>query len=337
MMSKPLVSILMPVYNASKYLGTCLDSILNQSYNSWELLAVDDFSTDTSLAILSEYSRLDSRISVYQNAEKGIIPALTMAFSQSKGSYVTRMDADDIMPMHKIAHLLNLLVKYGPGNLATGLVSYFSDNELREGYLKYAEWLNGLTINANNFEDIYKECVIPSPCWMLSREDLLNCGAFDSGLYPEDYDLCFRFRRAGYKIRPVKNICHLWRDHTTRASRNDDNYADNRFLDLKMKYFLEDDFKIDKELVLWGAGKKGKQLAKKFIERDLTFHWISNNPKKAGHNIYGVEIKLEQSFEFPKRAQVVFAIAEKKDSLLRESKIENLIKKNRTIEIFRFC
>ena len=77
--------------------------------------------------------------------------------------------------------------------MATGLVKYFSETTLGDGYQKYEQWLNQLTLENRNFEDIYKECVIPSPAWMCHRDDLDNCGGFAQQQYPEDYDLCFRF------------------------------------------------------------------------------------------------------------------------------------------------
>ena len=72
------------------------------------------------------------------------------------------MDADDIMCPEKIKILRDLLIKNGNKHLSTGCVSYFSSNKkMGDGYLKYAKWLNQLTIRCQNFKDIYKECSIP--------------------------------------------------------------------------------------------------------------------------------------------------------------------------------
>jgi glycosyltransferase involved in cell wall biosynthesis len=189
-----LISILLPVRNAGKYLSACLESIQNQTETNWELIAIDDNSTDSSFEILSLFSRkLPEQIHVFKNEGKGIIPALRLAYSKCQGEFITRMDADDLMEKNKLASLRSLLVKNGRGHVATGLVKYFSETKLGEGYKKYEEWLNSLILENKSYDDIYKECVIPSPSWMCYQDDLKKCGAFEIQQYPEDYDLCFRF------------------------------------------------------------------------------------------------------------------------------------------------
>ena len=96
----------MPVRNASKYLDECLQSIINQTEEKWELLAVDDHSSDESLDLLKTYAAKDHRVKVYKNNGKGIIPALRLAFENSLGNLITRMDADDIMLPQKLELLL---------------------------------------------------------------------------------------------------------------------------------------------------------------------------------------------------------------------------------------
>jgi len=269
------VSIIMPAKNAAKYVEACLDSILDQSYTHWELLVTNDHSIDDTLSILNTFSKRDSRIQVFQNKGQGIIPALQMAYSFANGTLVTRMDADDLMSNEK----LELLVKACENEitLGTGSVRYFSDNELGDGYQKYAVWLNSNLQSENPFLDIYKECVIPSPCWMLHKTTFDKLGAFNNNRYPEDYDLCFRMRQSNLKVNNVDQVLHHWRDYPDRSSRTDENYSDNRFLNIKAHYFLQDDLDKEKSLVLWGAGKKGKTIAKLLNEQGIGFHWVSNN------------------------------------------------------------
>lgn len=303
------ISILMPVHNAARFLVDCLDSILAQTEAGWELWAVDDFSTDDSQAILSRYAEADARIRVLTNTEKGIIPALQCAFAHSRGNWITRMDADDLMHPDKLSLLKAELLKVGPGHVSTGMVSYFSDAALGDGYRRYADWLNGLVRECRHAEDLYRECVIPSPSWMAYREDLLRCGAFGSLVYPEDYDLCFRFFQQGLKIAGVPEVLHYWRDSPGRASRNDPNYAGVHYFELKMPWFFKLHFDPDRPLALWGAGKKGKALARDLSARGIEFYWISNNPRKTGRLIYGKPIlSVAAFFEIPD-PQVIVAVA----------------------------
>lgn len=192
-----------------------------------------------------------------------------------------------------------------------GLVRYFSEDDLGHGYLDYEKWLNGLTREGTNYSEIYKECVIPSPCWMVSREDLMNCGAFDNGIYPEDYDLAFRFYKHELKCIPSDHILHYWRDYSTRTSRTDPHYADNHFLQLKMNYFLELDRDPHRTLVLWGAGFKGKFCAQLLKKHKIPFVWICNNPKKIGKHIYQIELHAISSLDGFQNPQVIVSVANK--------------------------
>ena len=304
-----LVSILMPVKNAGTYLIDCLDSISRQSESAWELIAIDDHSTDNSFQILQQFTQSDSRIQVFKNEGAGIIPALRLALKKASGTLITRMDADDIMPPKKLEILKQQLLITGPGHLSCGLVKYFSDTPLGEGYQRYALWLNQLFLSDNSYPAIYQECVIPSPCWMVFREDLLRCGAFEPDRYPEDYDLCFRFYQQGLKIIASKEILHLWRDHPSRSSRNDPNYADNRFLELKIHYFLQLDHQPSRPLLIWGAGRKGKRLAALLAQKNIPFHWITNNPKKIGHIIFGTKLEAQEALSQYPNPQLLICIA----------------------------
>ncbi len=306
------VSILMPVYNAAPYLEKCLNSIRHQSDTNWELIAVDDHSTDNSWGVLQSYQLKDPRIKACRNPGRGIIHALRFALQQSRGTWITRMDADDIMATHKVEALRRALEGKGPEYLSTGLVAYFSDEKLGEGYKKYAYWLNELTLQQQHYQHIYKECVIPSPCWMISRADLLKCGGFSPDKYPEDYDLCFRFYEQKIKIIGVPDLLHYWRDHGKRASRNQEVYADNFFMPLKMEYFIQLDYDSDREVVVWGAGKKGKRIAKWLLKQQVPFTWVCNNPKKWGRHIYDQPLFSCQKILSLEKVQILVAVASPK-------------------------
>jgi len=332
------ISILMPVKNAAAYLPECLDSILAQSIDNWELLAINDHSTDESKAILEAFSKKDKRIQTFDNQGNGIINALRIAYTHSTGAYLTRMDADDVMPSEKLATLRDLLEKNGRGNVATGMVKYFAAEGIKDGYQKYENWLNDLTQYCTNFTNIYKECVIPSPCWMLHRADLEACGAFRADRYPEDYDLCFRMYEARFKVVASKQVLHLWRDHSTRASRNDNNYADNRFLDIKLYYFLKLEKKKNHPLVIWGAGKKGKNIAQYLLKKEVNFHWVCENERKIGVDIYGQILKSPDLISHLNEAQIIIAVAGEKTQKEIFTQLENFkLKKEIEIDYFLFC
>jgi len=308
-MKNPLVSIIMPVKNTAQFLEQCLDSIIGQSYQNWELLAVDDSSSDNSFSILETYSNNDNRVKPLKNNGKGIIEALRLAYLKSSGEFITRMDSDDMMTLDKLSVMNSNLLQKGEGNIAVGLVKYFSENELGEGFKNYEQWLNGLTQNGANFSEIYKECVIPSPCWMVYRSDFEKCDALRPNRYPEDYDLTFRFYMNGLKPIACNKILHHWRDYASRTSRTDENYADNTFITIKAEYFLQQEYDSSKNLVVWGAGRKGKSLAKILIEKNIEFQWICDNPKKIGKHIYDKEMLGFNELEKIGNAQSIVTVA----------------------------
>ncbi len=326
----------MPVKNTALYVTQCIDSIIAQDYTDWELLAVDDHSDDGSLDIMNRFADEDRRIRVLVNVGSGIIDALNTGYRASTGSFITRMDSDDHMPAHKFRTMIGQLKDVGNGHLATGLVRYFSENELGKGYIAYQDWLNGLSVQGANFTEIYKECPIPSPCWMLSRDDFDRSGGFSSELYPEDYDLCFRFYRAGLKVLPATEVLHFWRDHGMRSSRTHENYADNNFIQIKVLYFIELHYRSTSQLVLWGAGQRAKEIAKLLINNNIRFGWVCNNSKKVGKDIYGVCLKPILLSEWENDVQIILTMANKEEQIEVNALLsaENQIK---TENIFWMC
>ncbi|MGY8914332.1 MAG: glycosyltransferase [Flavobacteriales bacterium] len=308
-MQEPLVSILIPFKNTSEFLPECMESILEQTYNNWEVISIDDHSSDNSLSIMEQYAKNDSRIHVFSNEGLGIIEALRMAYSLSTGSYITRMDSDDIMAPKKINHMLKALITMGKGHLAIGKVKYFCKGQIGDGYIKYEKWLNRLTHIGTNFTEIYKECPIPSPCWMVHKSDLDKCDSFQPNRYPEDYDLAFRFLEHGLQCIASDDVLHFWRDYDYRASRTSEHYAQNYFLDLKLHYFLKLSYEESRPLVVWGAGKKGKNLAQHLLNKNIDFYWICNNPKKIGKEIYGKELQHFSALMHYKQPQIIITVA----------------------------
>jgi hypothetical protein len=146
---------------------------------------------------------------------------------------------------------------------------------------------------------------------MIHKTDLTACNAFNSNRYPEDYDLAFRFYKHQYACIACNDILHDWRDYSYRTSRTDEHYAENHFIPLKLDYFLELDYNPDKKLVVWGAGNKGKFIAKTLIEKQLSFDWICDNPNKIGRDIYGKVLKPFNYLETLNQVQSIITVANK--------------------------
>lgn len=123
-MDSPLVTILMPVYNAELFLKRAMDSILNQTYKNIEFLIINDGSTDNSLAIIKSY--LDTRIVLLENTKNfGLIYSLNIGMEKATGKYIARMDADDISHKDRIQKQCD----YMEANTYVGILGTFIQKE----------------------------------------------------------------------------------------------------------------------------------------------------------------------------------------------------------------
>jgi len=317
-----MVSIIMPVNNSAIYLSECIDSIINQSYKDWEIIAVNNGSKDNSLEILKKFALKDRRIRVYHIEQADLLKALRIGYNKSKGNYIHRMDSDDKMPKYKLSIMVKELDNYGDGFVITGGTKSFSDEKkIGNGFKRYDDWICKVSKNNLHTSEIYRECVIPSNCWLISRKDFDLTGGFNSNVFPEDYDLCFRFYERKIQIIGIDKILHFWRDHSNRISRNWECYLDNRFFNLKTNYFSKIDRDYSRPLVIWGAGKNGKDLIKLFKKNEDEINWVCDNRKKIGKDIYGIKVQDFSIIKGLKSPQIIIAVASPKD----QKKIEQFL------------
>ena len=108
----PRLSIIVPIYNVEKYLSRCIESILNQTFKDFELILVNDGSTDNCKEICEKYKRMDSRIIVANKKNGGLSSARNLGIDISKGDYIGFVDSDDFIDVHMYEILLNTINAY---------------------------------------------------------------------------------------------------------------------------------------------------------------------------------------------------------------------------------
>lgn len=128
----PVISVIVPVYNAEKYLRTCLDSIVNQTYKNLEIILVDDGSTDGSGAICDEYADKDVRIKVIHSTNKGVTAARINAFKTSSGDYITFVDADDFLDCNMFKKMLDTIMEDNTDIIVCQYINYDSKTKKQE-------------------------------------------------------------------------------------------------------------------------------------------------------------------------------------------------------------
>lgn len=194
----PLVSIIVPVYNAEKYLNRCIDSILSQTMTDFELLLIDDGSKDNSGRICDEYAEKDARVRVFHKPNGGVSSARNLGLDNAKGKWITFVDADDRCSCNYLEHLLSkvdddtdLIISYA--------VICDSTGEKAEVYPEYK-------VNATNFERLFVDSDMhwhTSPWAKLYRASIIyeNSLRFNEMMHiGEDADFLFSFMLITDKI-----------------------------------------------------------------------------------------------------------------------------------------
>lgn len=109
-----LFSVLVPVYNVEKYVGKCLDTLINQSFDDFEIIIVNDGATDNSLSICEEYQKKDSRIKIINQENKGLAIARRVGALSAKGEYIINVDSDDYVDSSYLEEMANIINKHHP-------------------------------------------------------------------------------------------------------------------------------------------------------------------------------------------------------------------------------
>lgn len=131
---KPLVSVLVPVYNYEKYLPKCLDSLVNQTYENLEIILIDDGSTDKSGEICDAYAEKDARIVVRHKENGGIGSAYKMAFEMCTGDYIAFVDSDDYLDLQSYEKQVDIALKTDADIVESGEYMVGLDGKIRSTF-----------------------------------------------------------------------------------------------------------------------------------------------------------------------------------------------------------
>ena len=210
-MGEPLISVIIPIYNAEKYLNACLDSVCQNDYNCLEIILIDDGSKDASGEICDQYAKKDSRLKVYHQANAGVSRTRNFGISVAKGQYIAFVDSDDTVEK---SYFRELLATMGTDDvdLAVGAVGYVRSGgmEVKEGETCIVLLHNPSEEDARQFCKLNRDFLLYGPCNKLYRREIIAKYAV---AFPEDTsygeDLLFNFaylencRKIRCRNRPV--------------------------------------------------------------------------------------------------------------------------------------
>lgn len=257
-MTKPVVSVAMPVFNGAGTVREAVESIQSQTLRDWELVVVDDGSTDETPNILGELARMDPRIRVVRRPHRGIVEAANAAIREAHCDLVARMDADDVcLPERLEAQVA--LARSRPDLAVIGcLVECFPREAMRDGMARYEAWLNGLVEPEDIGREVFVESPLVNPSVLFRRDAVLSVGGYREGPFPEDYDLWLRLHAAGRRMAKVPRVLFRWRDTPGRMTRRDPRYSRNAFRRLKVGHVVASFLRGAREVQIWGAGREGR-------------------------------------------------------------------------------
>lgn len=184
----PTVSVILPVYNSDIFLREAIESILSQTYSDFEVIAIDDGSTDATSTILRKYVKIDSRLHIYTQLEnRGLVEALNQGLKLAQGKYIARMDADDISLTNRLEKQVDFLENHPEiGVLGTGV-------EVIDSLGQHQGTMNYSLVHPLILWELCFHCPIIHPTVMIRHDVLDAVGGYQS-VYPcaEDYDLWTR-------------------------------------------------------------------------------------------------------------------------------------------------
>lgn len=304
--SDPIVSVLLPVFNASSTLSKSLASLSAQTFEALEVIVFDDGSTDESASIVEAHARDDQRIRCIKSEHVGIVAGLQRLSEEARGTYLARMDADDVADPRRISIQLDFM-RDNPSVALCGTAVQNSGPGLRSGSARYEAWVNSVVSPEAILRDLFVECPIPHPSFLMRRECYEAVGGYQDFGWAEDYDLVMRFFIAGHALGKVDDVLLEWRNEPGRLSRVDERYSPQQFRNLKRHYLCLSYLREERPFFQWGAGQVGKEWLKEWgAHRPQAV--VDIHPRKIGKSIHGIMVIPPEELPGPGEAFVLVAV-----------------------------
>jgi glycosyltransferase involved in cell wall biosynthesis len=208
--TKPSISVLMSVYNNEQYVCEAIQSVLNQSYDDYELIVVNDGSTDKSKAIIDQYRQKNHRIHVIEHENRGLTPSLNIGLKACRGNFIARMDGDDICHSKRLEKQLQAF-KENPKLVLVGSEVELIDEAGREvgprGHQSAHDAIRRQLLQGNGG-------ALTHPAVMFRRSAAVEVGGYDERfLNTQDLDFFLRLSEVG-EVENLKEPLLKWRQHS---------------------------------------------------------------------------------------------------------------------------
>lgn len=197
--NNPKISVVMAVYNTEKFVWQAIESILHQSFSDFEMIIIDDASTDNSWGILQKFAKKDERIKIFQNKKNlWIAKTRQKLINLTNSDYIATMDSDDISTVHRLEKSYNFLKQNYDYAVVSGNTEIIDEKNQILGYRKYSEKIA---------KNILKKSPIAQWASMFRKKIFEEVNGYDEDLnFGEDYDLWCKMYSKWYKIKNLDNF-----------------------------------------------------------------------------------------------------------------------------------
>ncbi|HHV97617.1 MAG TPA: glycosyltransferase [Clostridiaceae bacterium] len=222
-----LISVIVPIYNAEKYLPQCIESILSQTYKNLEIILINDGSTDNSLSICNYYKSLDNRIIVIDKPNEGVSATRNLGIKLAKGDYISFVDGDDYIEPNMYEVLLTQIEN--DKSQLCAMISYTINS-----FEKYKSGYENKVINGNEALKHLLLLRFPTSVWAyLYSKDIIKNQYFNSEIhFFEDFEFNYRILSEASRISMCNQRLYNYRSHEDSANRQKIN--DKRMTCLKI-------------------------------------------------------------------------------------------------------
>jgi glycosyltransferase involved in cell wall biosynthesis len=212
---EPLVTIIIPAYNCERYIGETLESVRKQTFQNFEVLVVDDGSTDNQRAVIESFVKVDDRIKYIFQKNQGVSAARNNGFARSSGQYIAFLDSDDIWHSDNLEHKVSALRESDAGLVHSDALIINENSEIIDGFL------SGISGRVLEPLLLWDGTQIPGPSSILVKREVVEVvGGFDENLSTSaDKDFFFRVA-AQYPIAKVPLTTWRYRKHVNNMHKN---------------------------------------------------------------------------------------------------------------------
>lgn len=290
----PQISALMTVYNGEDFIEKTIDSILNQTFKDFELIIVNDASTDNTLNIIKKFN--DSRIRIVElNNNLGVGGAIIEGLKYVNGEYIAKVDADDIYHPERFQKQLKFLENNQGIDVVDSYISYFPNSKSVSNTPRYSYLKNTVEKQINSIyktEDIQKYlywfvCITHSS--VMFRRKILEIATYKNLKVGEDYDVFYKWNIAGIRMYKIPKVLAYIRVSNKSTSLRESSTIPQEVLKIKSNE-ISKIFKKHDKVYIWGTGGLAKKTLEFILKKGFVLEGFIDKEK------YGTQFENKKTY-----------------------------------------